>query len=88
MTAATATIYVRRTPGWRKPSAVPGFGPTFGFTIFYLSAIVLIPLFALIVRPWELGWQGFADAISTPRVAASRANAPMASGAPATVRSG
>jgi sulfate transport system permease protein len=71
MTAATQTIYVRRTPRWRKPSALPGFGPTFGFTIFYLSLIVLIPLFALIIRPWELGWQGFIDAVTTPRVAAA-----------------
>jgi sulfate transport system permease protein len=34
---------------------LPGFGITFGFTIFYLSLIVLLPLAALIIRPLELG---------------------------------
>jgi sulfate transport system permease protein len=71
MTVSTQTIYVRRTPRWRKPSALPGFGPAFGFTIFYLSVIVLIPLIALIIRPWELGWQGFVDVVTTPRVASA-----------------
>lgn len=71
MTVETATIYVRRAPRWRKPSALPGFGPTFGFTVFYLSLIVLIPLFALIIRPWELGFQGFYDAVTAPRVLAA-----------------
>jgi sulfate transport system permease protein len=50
---------------------LPGFGPTFGFTVFYLSVIVLIPLFALIIRPWELGFQGFYDAVTAPRVLAA-----------------
>ena len=34
---------------------MPGFGLSLGFTLFYLSAIVLIPLAALIIRPWSLG---------------------------------
>jgi len=50
---------------------IPGFGLTFGFTIFYLSAVVLIPLMALILRPWELGVDGFIKAVSDPRVVAS-----------------
>ena len=29
---------------FRRPSIIPGFGLTFGFTIFYLSLIVLIPI--------------------------------------------
>jgi sulfate transport system permease protein len=47
---------------------LPGFGFSFGFTLFYLSAIVLIPLAALIIRPWELGWSGFWAEIMQPRV--------------------
>jgi sulfate transport system permease protein len=47
---------------------LPGFRLSFGFTLFYLSAIVLIPLLALIIRPWSLGWHGFVAAISEPRV--------------------
>ncbi len=50
---------------------MPGFGLTFGFTVFYLSAIVLIPLAALLIRPWELGVAGVIDAVSAPRVVAS-----------------
>ncbi|HEY2032933.1 MAG TPA: sulfate ABC transporter permease subunit CysT [Rhizomicrobium sp.] len=55
----------------RNPSALPGFGLTLGFTLFYLSAIVLIPLTALLIRPWTLGWDGFIAAITEPRVLAS-----------------
>ena len=56
---------------FRKPSALPGFFPTFAFTIFYLSAIVLIPLAALVIRPWSLGFDGFIRAVTTPRVLAA-----------------
>jgi sulfate transport system permease protein len=56
---------------WREPSALPGFGLTLGFTILYLSLIVLLPLAALIERPWELGIDGFIKAISAPRVLAA-----------------
>jgi sulfate transport system permease protein len=50
---------------------LPGFGFSLAFTLFYLSAIVLIPLAALIVRPWELGFDGFWREIAQPRVLAS-----------------
>src|SRR5450432_4169216 len=53
---------------WRNPSALPGFGLSLGFTLFYLSAIVLVPLAALVIRPWELGWAGFWDVLSNARV--------------------
>lgn len=56
---------------FRSPSVIPGFGITFGFTVFYLSAIILIPLAALLLRPWELGVSGVWAAVSEPRVAAS-----------------
>ena len=50
---------------------LPGFGLSLGFTLFYLAGIVLIPLLALIIRPFELGFGGFWAAVSTPRVLAS-----------------
>ncbi|MEI9988867.1 MAG: sulfate ABC transporter permease subunit CysT [Rhizomicrobium sp.] len=53
---------------WRNPSALPGFGLSLGFTLFYLSAIVLVPLAALIIRPWEIGWSGFIDLLDDSRV--------------------
>jgi sulfate transport system permease protein len=52
-------------------SALPGFGLSLGFTVFYLSTIVLIPLAALIIRPWELGWSGFVAEVTAPRVFAA-----------------
>ncbi|HSC19272.1 MAG TPA: sulfate ABC transporter permease subunit CysT [Rhizomicrobium sp.] len=56
---------------WRTRSALPGFGLSLGFTLFYLSAVVLIPLAALIIRPWELGWSGFVEEVTAPRVLAA-----------------
>ena len=50
---------------------IPGFGLTLGFTVFYLSAVVLIPLAALIIRPWELGFDGVIKAVTDPRVVAA-----------------
>jgi sulfate transport system permease protein len=56
---------------WRRPSVMPGFGLTLGYTLFYLSLIVLIPLAGLLLRPLELGWQGFWQVVLEPRVRAS-----------------
>ena len=53
---------------WRNPSALPGFGLALGFTLFYLSALVLVPLAALVIRPWAIGWSGFRDVLSDPRI--------------------
>ncbi|NML74445.1 sulfate ABC transporter permease subunit CysT [Rhizobium sp. S-51] len=44
---------------WRQPSILPGFGLTLGYTIFYLTVIILIPLAALIWRSTALGWREF-----------------------------
>jgi hypothetical protein len=43
----------------KKHNPLPGFGLTFGFTLFYLSAIVLIPLAALAWRASEMTWDEF-----------------------------
>ncbi|CAG0973205.1 sulfate transport system permease protein [Gammaproteobacteria bacterium] len=52
--------------GWRlrKPSVVPGFGLTLGFTVAYLTLIILIPLAGVAWRTAELSWSQFA-AIAT-----------------------
>ena len=60
-----------RLPLPRSRHVLPGFSLSLGFTLAYLSIIVLIPLLALVIRPFELGWDGFWSAISTPRVLAS-----------------
>jgi sulfate transport system permease protein len=57
---------------WLKPhSAIPGFGLTLGFTLLYLSLIVLIPLSAAFLRTAQMGWPDFWAAIASPRVVAS-----------------
>jgi len=67
MTSAVASPAAR----WRNPSVVPGFGLSLGFTLFYLSAIVLIPLAALVIRPWSAGFDGFWHIVTDHRVIAA-----------------
>jgi len=66
----TAAIVRPRRRAARR-SVLPGFGLTMGFTLFYLSVIVLLPLAALVVRPWELGLDGFLAKVAEPSVVAS-----------------
>jgi sulfate/thiosulfate transport system permease protein len=56
--------------GWRfkQPSVIPGFGLTLGFTLTYLTLIVLIPLAGLGVRSAALGWSGIGTIATDPRV--------------------
>ncbi|GLQ37935.1 sulfate ABC transporter permease [Rhizobium albus] len=56
--------------GWRfkQPSVIPGFGLTLGFTLTYLTLIVLIPLAGLGVRSAALGWSGIWTIATDPRV--------------------
>ena len=58
-------------PRLREPSVLPGFWPALGFTVAYLSLIVLIPLAALVSRPWEHGFASFLHTVTDPRVLAS-----------------
>ena len=57
----------------RRPArrVLPGFRLTLGFTLFYLSVIVLIPLSALVFKTFTLSWEQFVVAVSSPRVMAS-----------------
>jgi sulfate transport system permease protein len=56
---------------FKQPSVIPGFGLTFGYTVFYLSLIVLVPLSALFFKTTNLGWAEFWRIVSDPRVVAS-----------------
>ncbi|HEY8618367.1 sulfate ABC transporter permease subunit CysT [Phenylobacterium sp.] len=60
-----------RRQGFVQPSILPGFGLSFGFVVVYLSLVVLIPLAALALRPWELGLDGVVRTLTDPRVAAA-----------------
>jgi sulfate/thiosulfate transport system permease protein len=55
----------------KQRSILPGFGLSLGFTILYLSLIVLIPLGGLILRGSTMGWERFWDAVAAPRALAS-----------------
>jgi sulfate transport system permease protein len=57
--------------GFRQPSILPGFGLTLGFTTFFLSMIVLLPLAALVVKGSTLTWSQMLDVLLDPRAVAS-----------------
>jgi sulfate transport system permease protein len=63
----TAAAIFSRSPR----SRFPGFGLSLGFTLFYLTGIVLVPLLALVLRPFEMHLQDFWTAIAAPRVLAA-----------------
>jgi sulfate/thiosulfate transport system permease protein len=58
-------------PRRRHRDALPGLGLALGVTLLWLSVIVLVPLAALLLRPWELGVAGVLDSLSDPRVLAA-----------------
>jgi len=55
----------------RSARVLPGFNLTLGYTIVYLSLIVLIPLSALALKTLTLSWPQFWEAVTSPRVLAS-----------------
>ncbi|MCZ8132673.1 MAG: sulfate ABC transporter permease subunit CysT [Steroidobacteraceae bacterium] len=68
--AALATSQVLDAPLPRR-RVIPGFGLTLGYTLVYLSLIVLIPLAATFLKSAELGWDRFLEVVTSPRVVAS-----------------
>lgn len=62
MTAGTAT---------RRPGVLPGFGPTLGLSVSYLSLFVLLPLAAMVVVAAGGGWRLFLATALQPRVLAA-----------------
>ncbi|MDE1985720.1 MAG: sulfate ABC transporter permease subunit CysT [Alphaproteobacteria bacterium] len=67
MSASSGSLASR----WRNANVLPGFGLSLGFTLFYFSAVVLIPLAALVIRPWSLGFEGFWHILTDHRVVAA-----------------
>jgi sulfate transport system permease protein len=59
------------TRGSRRKSVLPGFGPALGFTLVYLSLIVLIPLSAAFLKAATASWSQFWGTVSSPRALAS-----------------
>lgn len=68
----TSPTFARRNARrFTAPSVIPGFGLTFGYTLLYLSLVVLFPLAALIWRSSSLGLSGLYQIAVEPRVAAA-----------------
>jgi sulfate transport system permease protein len=65
MTAAAV-----RAP-FRRWSVLPGFGPTLGFTLTYLSLIVFIPLLALFIKASQLDFGTIFNILANARVLAA-----------------
>ncbi|MHB9010217.1 MAG: sulfate ABC transporter permease subunit CysT, partial [Limisphaerales bacterium] len=55
----------------RRFNALPGFGLTLGYTVLYLSAIVLVPVAALFLKAFELSWDDFWRLATAPRALAA-----------------
>jgi sulfate/thiosulfate transport system permease protein len=52
----------------KKRSILPGFGLSLGFTVIYLSLVVLIPLAALFLKTATLRWDQFWAVVTNERV--------------------
>ena len=62
---------VPRAASWRQPSVLPGFGLSFGFTLAWLTLIVLIPLATIFLRAAGMGWEQFVAVGFSPRAMAA-----------------
>ena len=54
-----------------RHSVLPGFGLALGFTVLYLSLIVLIPLSAAFIKTASMSWEAFWSTVTAPHVLAS-----------------
>jgi sulfate transport system permease protein len=56
---------------FREQSPLGGFWPAFGMTLLWLGVIVVLPLTALVLRPWEIGFEGVWRVVTSERVLAA-----------------
>ncbi|KAA8735627.1 sulfate ABC transporter permease subunit CysT [Acinetobacter qingfengensis] len=52
----------------RRSTVIPGFGLSLGFTLSYLSLLVIIPLSAVLIKSFGIGWSGFLDILGSERI--------------------
>ncbi|TMS58898.1 sulfate ABC transporter permease subunit CysT [Imbroritus primus] len=69
--ASSASQNGRHGSSSRHFSVLPGFGLSLGFTVVYLSLIVLLSLSAVFLKTLTLTWDGFWATVTAPRVLAS-----------------
>jgi sulfate transport system permease protein len=52
----------------RRSTVIPGFGLSLGFTLSYLSLLVIIPLAAVLLKSVGIGWEGFLAILGSERI--------------------
>ncbi len=52
----------------QRSRVLPGFGLSLGFTLAYLSLIVLIPLSAVFIKSLGIGWDGLWEILTSERI--------------------
>jgi sulfate/thiosulfate transport system permease protein len=62
---------VEKNPKAKKIRVLPGFNLTLGYTLLYLSLVVLIPLAATFAKSAELSWTEFWRAVFSPQALAA-----------------
>jgi sulfate/thiosulfate transport system permease protein len=55
----------------KQRSTLPGFRLSLGYSVFYLSLIVLIPLSMLFIKTSTMGWAQFVEVVTAPRTLAA-----------------
>lgn len=55
----------------KQRGVLPGFGLTMGFTIFYLSMVILIPISMIFIKTASMSWDQFVGAVTSPRAMAA-----------------
>ncbi len=56
---------------FQRYSILPGFWPSLGLSMLYLSLVVLVPLSAIFLKTASLTWPRFWSAVTSPAVVAS-----------------
>ena len=61
----------KRSFSLRRRGVLPGFGLTLGYTVFYVGLLVLLPLFAMVLKASTQGFDAFVHAVSDERALAA-----------------
>ncbi len=61
-------LFAPAKSNWKKPSVLPGFGLTLGYTLIYLTLVILIPLAAMVLKAATPGIAPFMKILTDERV--------------------
>lgn len=62
---------IKQKRGNRRNHVLPGFGLSLGYTMLYISILVILPLSMIFFNTSKMGWEKFVDTVLDPRVVAS-----------------